>query len=108
RRKPGRQREGLEPRLLDVDMGLAVLEVDRRREPGRELVVHVRADVDLRLAEGQPFGYGFRLAAEREALDRVVLRVLAVAPRAALEDHADGGIERRIAHAALRAGKRRS
>ena len=102
RGQSGRQAQRFKPRFFDLDSGFAVFDHDRHGQPGGELVVDIGAHVDFGFAERQALGNRSCLAAEREALDRVVVRVVAVVPRLALEDDADRGIEGGIAVPAAR------
>ena len=78
------------------DRRLAVFDNNGRGQPGRELVIDVRADVDFGLADGQALADRARFTTDGKPGNVIRRRVVAMAPSIALKNYADCGIKGRI------------
>ncbi len=64
----------------DQPARLAVLDNNWHRQPGAELVVNIGTDVDLCLTNREAFSRRAGFAAQREPLDKIVIRAVTVTP----------------------------
>ena len=93
-------RQGLDIGFFQLDLVFAALPDDGCRQAAIELVVDIGGEIKLGFVDRQPFLAAFAFFADAEASD--IRRILRIGCGLAIEDNADGGVERVVADGSRR------
>src|SRR5262245_19353918 len=92
-RRIGRHCQRIDEGFLEAAVEVAVFLLHSQGDTAGKPVIHTRREYEFRFADTESLVRQARFAARRDAWNIVILRIVVVGTRGAIQDHAYGGIE---------------